>query len=395
MTGAVLRRADWLHGARAFGWGAILALLLAIAAGFAIHGRQVAAAADPAHRPVATDFVSFYAAGQFTLRGMPALAYDGPATNAAQHALAQLQGGFLGFYYPPMLLPLCAAVATLPFGLAWLVWSLGGYLPLALALRRLLPQRWAWLPLLSAPAMVITWANGQSGFLPAACLAWGAVLLERRPLLAGVCLSGMIVKPHMAVAAPVALLAARRGRAVAGFAAGTVGQVVITLTLFGVAPWRGFVSGAAVAQNAATHFAPHWHKLLSLITAFRLLGAPLGVAVALQLVGSLVGLAVVAWVALRRPGAVAEMAVAAAATPLIAPHVLDYDLPILLLPMAWVIARAQLDGWRDWEKLTLASLYVLPLFARLLTFGAGVPVGPPLFAAGLYVCVQRARRTTA
>ena len=388
---AVLRRADWLDGTRAFAWAAILALLLAVSAGFIAHGRDMARAADPANLRVTTDFVAFYAAGELTLRGTPALAYDSAATAAAQGALARLEGGFLGFYYPPVMLLLCAGLALLPFGVAWLVWGLGGYLPLALALRRLLPQRWAWLPLLSAPAALITLANGQSGFLAAASLAWCAVLLERRPFLAGLCLSGLILKPQMALAAPLGLLAARRWSALAGFAVAGAALAAGSAAVFGLPTWLAFLRNAAVAEHAMTQFAPHWHKLLSVVTGLRLLGAPLAVAYPAQIAASLAVLAVVAWLARGRPGGMAEMAVAAAATPLIAPHVLDYDLPVLLLPMAWITARAQATGWRDWEKLTLLVLYALPLFARLLTFGASIPVGPPAFAAGLYLCARRAR----
>jgi len=387
----MLRRAEWLNPARARGYATILALMLTIGAVLLLQGRERAAAVDPARRPVVTDFVAFYAAGQLSLAGTPALTYDPTATDHAQRAIAQLPGGFLGFYYPPVLLPLCALVALLPFGPAWIVWCLAGYLPFALALRRLLPQRWALAQLICAPAMLITWANGQSGFLPAASLAWGGLLLDRRPLLAGACLAGLIVKPHMALAAPLALLAARRWRALAGFAVASALLVGLSLALFGASPWLAFVHNAAAAENALAHFAPHWRKLLSVVTGLRLLGFSLALATALQIAASLAALAAVAALAARRSGGLAEMAVVAAATPLISPHTLDYDLPMLLLPMAWIIAAALRDGWRDWEKLGLLGLYLLPLLGRVVTMGLGIPLGPPLLAAGLYLTLRRAR----
>lgn len=386
----VLRRAEWLNGARAQGYAVILALMLALAGGAVLQGRARSQAADPAHRVSVVDFVAFYAAGGLTLRGTPALAYDPVATDHAQRAMAQLPGGFLAFYYPPVLLGLCALVALLPFGPAWVVWCLLGHVPLALALVRVLRARFAWLQLVAAPAVVMTWANGQSGFLPAAAFAWGAVLLERRPVLAGLCLSGLCVKPHMALAAPLALLAARRWRALAGFALGVALLVGLSLALFGLSPWWAFVQNAAAAEHALAAYAPHWHKLLSIVTALRIAGLGLPAAYAAQALGSLACLTAVALVARRRPGGLAEMAVAACATPLISPHTLDYDLPMLLLPLAWVSARALQTGWRDWEKLSLLGLYLLPLTGRILTMAVGLPVGPVALAAGLYVCCARA-----
>ena len=110
----------------------------------------------------------------------------------------------------------------------------------------------------------------------------------------------------------------------------------------GCASWLAFLRNTPAAEAALTAFAPHWHKLLGVMTLVRVLGLPVGLAGLAQAVvfAGLLGLVGwLAWVSRGRVSGVALMAVAAAATPLISPHVLDYYLPVLLAPMAYVAGR--------------------------------------------------------
>src|SRR5208282_3157245 len=99
--------------------------------------------------------------------------------------------------------------------------------------------------------------------------------------------------------------------------------------------------------DALENHAEDWTKLQSVFTAVRVFGVPLGVAYAVQIVFAaavIVALALLAW---RRPGAGAEGAALAAAALLCTPHVLDYDLAVAGVPLAWLAAQ---PGWLPWEK---------------------------------------------
>ena len=63
---------------------------------------------------------------------------------------------------------------------------------------------------LAFPAVFLNAAHGQNGFLSAALLGGGLLIMDRRPLLAGVCFGAMAFKPHLALAIPFALIFARR-----------------------------------------------------------------------------------------------------------------------------------------------------------------------------------------
>ncbi|WP_225768488.1 hypothetical protein [Inquilinus sp. Marseille-Q2685] len=75
---------------------------------------------------------------------------------------------------------------------------------------------------------------------------------------------------------------------------------------------------------------------------------------------------------------------------LASPFLLDYDLLMLALPMAWLLASAQRTGFRPWEKVVLFAAFVAPLFLRTIALRLGIPLGPPVLAALLLVVAGRA-----
>ncbi|MGB9646537.1 MAG: hypothetical protein WCB44_15640, partial [Stellaceae bacterium] len=77
----------------------------------------------PLAGPTSTDFVSFYAAGALADSGTPVLAYDQAAHNAAEQRATAPGVEYRFFYYPPVFLLVCAALARLPYLAAFLVFE--------------------------------------------------------------------------------------------------------------------------------------------------------------------------------------------------------------------------------------------------------------------------------
>jgi hypothetical protein len=77
----------------------------------------------PLAGPTSTDFVSFYAAGALADAGTPELAYDQAAHDAAEQRATAAGIEYRFFYYPPVFLLLCAALARLPYLAAFLVFE--------------------------------------------------------------------------------------------------------------------------------------------------------------------------------------------------------------------------------------------------------------------------------
>jgi hypothetical protein len=190
--GTAFETGDWLNRRRLFAYGGIflgfeLLAVLFLTAG--TYGWIV-----PLDKPTTTDFVSFYAAGALADAGSPEAAYVQPEHFAAEQRATAPGIGYVFFYYPPIFLLLCAALARLPYLMAF-----GAFEGLTLAaclivVKRIVGDRgWRGLiPALAYPAIFINVGVGQNGLLTAALFGGATLLIDSRPLLAGL-LFGAVV----------------------------------------------------------------------------------------------------------------------------------------------------------------------------------------------------------
>src|SRR5262249_58736086 len=70
-------------------------------------------------------------------------------------------------------------------------------------------------PVLAFPAVFWALGLGQNSFLTASLFGAGTLWIDRRPIVAGVCLGALCYKPHFALLVPLALLAGGHWRALA------------------------------------------------------------------------------------------------------------------------------------------------------------------------------------
>src|SRR5947209_14117990 len=111
------RLAVWLDRRR-IGIGAALLLCLELAL-FAFFVAGTHGWIVPLDRPTTTDFASFYAAGALADAGTPELAYNHAAHLAAEEAATAPGIEYQFFNYPPVYLLICAALASLPYLVAF------------------------------------------------------------------------------------------------------------------------------------------------------------------------------------------------------------------------------------------------------------------------------------
>jgi hypothetical protein len=79
-----------------------------------------------------------------------------------------------------------------------------------------------------------------------------------------------------------------------------------------------------------------------------------------------------------------------AAIPLATPYLLDYDLVLLALPIAWLAGARLAGGFRLGEKPLLVATWLLPLLARPLGAALHLPLVPVVVAALLVDVLRRA-----
>jgi hypothetical protein len=196
---------------------------------------------DAQGRPIANDFVNVVAAGRLALDGDAPAAYDWPTHKQAEvRAIGHDFENYYGWHYPPTFLFVAAALATLPYLAAALVWLTATLAAYAAAIRPILGSRTGLAVALGFPAALWNVTAGQNGFLTAALVGGTLGLLQRRPALAGVCLGLLTYKPQFGLLFPLALIADRRWLTIGVAAATAAGLAALSWLVFGAASWQAF-----------------------------------------------------------------------------------------------------------------------------------------------------------
>ena len=121
------------------------------------------------------------------------------------------------FNYPPVFILLCAVLARLPYLVAFIVFegaTLSFYLLVAC---RILGERGgtALVALLAFPMVFWNLGLGQNAFLTAGLFGAATLLIDRRPIVAGLLFGALCYKPQFGILVPLALAAAGQWRAFA------------------------------------------------------------------------------------------------------------------------------------------------------------------------------------
>jgi hypothetical protein len=385
-----LRSGDWLTATRARNYSLMLLGLCVIAAlaWIALSDGLV----DRNGKPLGTDFSNVYAAGRLTWQGRAADAYQPPLQHAAEKSVfAGRNVPFFGWHYPPFFFAIAFAVAAFPYAWGLVIWiasSLAAYL---MVIRAILPRPQTLLVAAAFPAVFVNIGHGHNGFLTAALLGGALHLLDRRPWLAGVLIGCLAYKPQFGVLIPIALLAGTRWRTI-GAAAGTVAALIaLSLLTLGGDVWNAFADSLKFTQAVVLEQGDTgWEKIQSVFSAVRMWGATVHTAYAVQIALGLVLAASIAW--LWQSNAPFELKAAALATGslLATPYVLDYDLVVLAVAIAYFTRHGLKYGFGSFEISLLAAAWIVPLLSRGIAGLTGIPVGLLVMLALHFFIVRRA-----
>jgi hypothetical protein len=429
---ALLRNGEWLTRER-IRLVAVAVLVASLAGvGYLLatsHGLN-----DYQGRPLGTDFSNVYAAGTLVLDGRPEAPFYPPQHHAREQAIFGADTQFYGWHYPPFFLFIAAALALLPYLAALAVWqgvTFGLYLVsiwMVLStscpgLSRPSTSSFAaipkdldardkarydgdkggtsvdpiWLLLaLAFPAVFVNLGHGHNGFLTAALIGAALVLLDRRPMTAGILFGLMAYKPQFGLMIPLVLIATGRWRAFAA-AAVTVAVLIILSTIgFGPKVWSAFLDSThftrvVILEDGNTG----WHKIQSVFSWIRMWGGPVPLAYAAQGAATLAAAAALVWLwrsdaayALKAAGLIIGAVLAT-------PYSLDYDLMALAPAIAFLAADGVRRGFQPYQKTALAGLWLIPLIARSVAQATLIPLAVPLMLVVFALLLRRAAIETA
>ena len=342
--------------------------------------------------PVYHDFTRFWVAGWQALHGET-------ASLDAQAAFKEVVDSSAGFgrspysllSYPPIYTFLLIPLATLPYLTAFLTWELVTLLFCITVVYLIVRDQPAISLTLAFPLAAWNFLIGQNGFLTASLIGASLLLLERRPMLAGVFIGCLSYKPQFGLLFPVALIAAGQWRAFFSAAITAVFLAAASAAAFGVDGWAAFPR-AIFAEGRETMLAnPDWGFLLQ--TVYGLILVLHGGTTAAWLAQSLTAIvaAVIVWLvwrsSIRYPLKAATLSVAAL---LATPYAFAYDLAALAIPVAFLATDQLRCGVLRGEQAILIALFIISL-AVIPTTGKA-PVGVVISIVLFCLILRRALR---
>ena len=322
---------------------------------------------DPRHNwlgdVMGSDLAQVWVVGRTALNGRATEAYDLPVH------LQNLAAAFgpecrFAWHYPPVFLLVASPLALLtPQGafLAWITLSLALF---SGALLVATGRRDAVLIGLAHPLVLCNLTYGQNGLVTAGLLTLGAVLVDRRPWLAGFCFGLVAYKPQLAALAPFLLLMTGRRQALAACLGTALALCLASVALFGIAPWQSFLATVSETNRIILREAGAGLDInASAFGAVRLAGGSFAAAWAVQVCASLAALALACRVWAADSDTALRAATLLAAAPMVSPYVPLYDLvPLVPATILLAFAAHRAGGLRRHE---LALMLTAPLAALL------------------------------
>lgn len=348
-------------------------------------------------RPFGDDFVNYWSGAFLAFHGRVAEVYDFAAFHAFEQSVTAQSIQYYHYSYPPVLLLLTLPLAVIPYVPALFVWLGATWYAFYRALR-LTGHADALLLSLATPALFMSAVGGQNGAMTAALLGGGLMLVDRRPIVAGILFGMMIYKPHLAIMLPFALLAG--GRWLVVFATGATAAllVAVSIAVYGVDAWLHYQHNIAVLRTVILEDGTGVsHRMVSVFVFARHFGASAGMSYAWQAVGALVAVVFIVRSWWRDEPAHIRNAILIIGTCLSTPYLQDYDLVLGAFVVAWLhMAEKDSQLPPQWVRGAMAMVLLLPLVNAPLAKFIGPSVGPlfflPIFALLIYLGAEYARK---
>jgi len=344
------------------------------------------------------DFVVYWWAAHLVRDGAFSVLYD---FTRFQESVKGVTGpeSLFSWFYPPTFLLFILPFSVLPYSVSLVSWILITFVAYRQVVVRIAQHHATTWLLLAFPATLLNIGYGQNGFLSAALLGGGLLLLEDHPYVAGVFLGLFTYKPQLAVLVPVALIFGRAWKAALAFALSVGSLILLSCAIFGLNSWIGFwnnlsVAGQIVRQGFHGQI-QNWHNMISIFSSARLLRLDLVMAQAVQVVVMCGALLSVLWVWAKKSPLYIRGSTLAICALLFSPYALEYDLALLALPIAWMGWHGYMKGWLYGEKIMLIVAWFMPLLSKWILQFSNIQLIPVFMITLLAIILRRAAKEMA
>lgn len=297
---------------------------------------------------VGRDFLNFWMYGRAAVAADPGRFYDLAAYHQAIRDLLGMELSGQNWSYPPSVMWLAAPFGQLNYLDALACWTLTGLAVFAAVGRRHVADWRILIPVALSPAALFCLISGQSAFLTTAMMIAIFALLDRKPVVAGVLIGLLTIKPQLGILFPFLLIASHRWRVFFAAAVTTLALIGATAMTFGPQIWIDFVSKGLPVQGLvlsdpdriATPFYP------TVFMNLRGLDLPYAAAMSVQAIFSAFAIGAVIWAFRFRKDADPPLLLALylACSVAVSPYLLAYDLLPLTLAAVALLATSKLDS---------------------------------------------------
>lgn len=348
-----------------------------------------------------TDFAIFWSASHLALNQGPLQAYDARALAEVMAEYGTLAAGssvVLPWLYPPTFLLAIMPLSLMSLAVSYLLFLLATGYVYVRSISTLLatPSFWRqgiWLPVVASPATLIAALMGQNSLLTAGLAALAVYWVDRRPVIAGMLVGLLAIKPQFAMLFPLALILLGAWRALASAAVTAALFLALSVAVCG---WETVPAFIEKTQWVRAHYiddgAAVWYGMSTPLAAARLAGASIPVAYAVQTVTALAGVAAMCFVWLRTPEFGLRAAALAIATMLAIPYLRCYELTWLGVALAGVVGYGVRHGLSSAERGLLVLAWLLPLYEQANPYLKLPQIGPLVLVAMMILIVARVAR---
>ncbi len=340
------------------------------------------------------DFINYWIGGRLSVSGEHLLLFQPDAYYAYLQSLFGPDYQIHAWSYPPSYLLFVWPLGLLDY-LPAMALFLGGTFALYLFsahvfMRRHAPGAHRGLTALAMVGFVaMMLAATQNGFLTAALMLFALSWMHTRPMLAGLALACLTVKPQLGLLFALVVLLDRNWRLLAWTALFSGLLVLVSIMVFGLDAWRGFFAAVVPYQGyVMTDWSGIFLRMMpSTFGSLRTLGFTPSLALGVHLAFAAIALPLIVWMLVKMRDPLERAFVLLAGTFVLTPYAFNYDMGALVV-VAALLAQSHSIAASRGTVLLVAFVAVLP--GMMTELGrAGIPLAPFVLTGALAALARR------
>ncbi|WP_321913255.1 glycosyltransferase family 87 protein [Paraburkholderia sp. J11-2] len=335
------------------------------------------------------DFRVFWSAAHVALAGAGLTVYDyGTFHWVEEHFFGPMPygAGYMPWCYLPVFLMIVTPLGFFPFWVACALWD-GLTLALMLyAVYRVSDMRLTGLTrsqfaiaAIFSPPIFLTLLTAQNVFLVSGLAMLAVLWVGEFPVLAGLCVGLLVIKPQFAVAFPFVLAATRAWKA---FLVAMASAIVLVATSVAVEGWGALMATWKASRQlqdlTIENSWGYWHASPGIMAALRLTGFSAGMAHVAWALCALVAIMGVVHVWKKSRDRCLRAGALAASVLLISPYAWHYELTWLGISSLCLYSMAARSCWLKWEQTLFLLAWLMPIYNYIKIQCPGLPILIPI-----------------